>query len=744
MPMILALLWALSGFTVCFAIGSLAVSVSGRRDHAHALFGIISLAVLGYLLLQISVLTSNQVARTAAILRWQGFASAMIFAVTPWFGAAFCGRKGNWFERAISTTYVALGIWSLASQSGYWFSSVQAIDPMVTVGGTLYHPRGPISPAYFVSIAIQYPMFFRLLLDAPGLARSGRRVDAWIWACSMVAMILASMHDHAVDFRMIVGPYFGEYVFPLFVLVVAARMLARRNAEYTQLTSMQASLAASEARFRDLFESASAALFIHDIDTGAIVDVNRTMSQVSGWSREECLRFGLAALSADDPAYDPQVALERLAEAARTGSATFEWMSKRRDGTVFPSEVDLKRIQIAGRPAILAEVRDITERRRLEERVRQAERLEAIGQLAGGVAHDFNNLLTPILGYSQLLLSDRQLDQQLREGLEQIHVAADKARKVTRQLLTFGRKAVMAVSTIDVNALIQEEKKILRTLVREDIELKISLDPGAGAVDADAAQIEQVVMNLVVNARDALPKGGAIAIETQRLDLDAKSCADYPGCGPGRHVLLSVSDTGIGISPEIQGRIFEPFFTTKDTGEGVGLGLATVLAIVQRHGGTVLVDSDLGKGARFRVVLPSSARAPTTERASAEDILANGNETILVVEDDEAVREFACRILEQAGHRTLAAASPNEARRWASATVAIDLVLSDVVLPGTNGRELCEELRNHRVGLKVLFMSGYPGDSVSRHGILETGIHFLQKPFVAQTLLAAVRKVLDA
>ena len=743
MPLILAALWSLAGFSACFAAGSALAALSGRRDKAQAAFAAISCAFLAYVVLQIGVLASNDLARTAGLLRLQGLAMAFLFASLPWFSAAFSGRKSDWFDQVVGVIYVALGVWSLASHSGYWFSSLDAIDPISVGGGTIHQPRGTLAPTYFVSIALQYPLYGRFILDAFRLRRSGARLDAWIWGCSTSVLLLAATHDHAVDFGALPGPYYGEYVFPLFVLTIAARMTARRNAEYTELVRLQASLAASEARFRDLFESAGDALFIHDINSGAILDVNRTMTEMYGWSRDECLRMGVADLSAAMPEYSAEAARARIGIAVRDGATTFEWMAKRRDGSVFPVEVELKRIAIAGQTAVLADVRDITERRRLEERLHQAQRLEAIGQLAGGVAHDFNNLLTPILGYSEILLQGLPPDDAKRLDLEQIHSAAEKARNVTNQLLTFGRRTVLKVRTVEVNTLVSGMTKILRTLLREDISLAFTLDPRAGAVEADAAAVEQVVMNLIVNARDALPKGGTIALATKPLHLDDKGCAANPGCRPGWHVVLSVSDTGTGMSPEVQSRIFEPFYTTKETGKGTGLGLATVFAIVQLHGGTVVVESQTGKGSTFRVVLPASSRIPGVEDVAQAKPSALGHETILVVEDNEAVREFACRVLGQRGYQAIAAASPEEARRRSRELADIHLVLSDVVLPNLNGRELCEELCRDRPGLKVLYMSGYTGDTVSEHGVLDPGINLVQKPFTAHALLARVREVLD-
>ena len=385
---------------------------------------------------------------------------------------------------------------------------------------------------------------------------------------------------------------------------------------------------------------------------------------------------------------------------------------------------------------------NITGRRNLEEQLRQSQKMEAIGRLAGGIAHDFNNLLTVINGYSEILLGNGGRDSPVRKEVEQIKQAGDRAALLTRQLLAFGRRQVLQLKTLDLNAVVSRMDTMLRRVIGEDIELRTILGKELGNVKADPVQIEQVILNLAVNARDAMPGGGTLIIETSNAFLDKSFSSKYPYTAIGPHVLLSVSDTGVGMSKDTQAHLFEPFFTTKEKGKGTGLGLSTVYGIVKQSRGCIHVFSELGQGTTVKIHLPrtdgelqtvSTAPAPETE----------GNETVLVVEDESSVRELVVTILSGRGYRVLSAADGIEGLRIAGSHQApIDLLITDVVMPGMGGRDLATRLEAERPGIKVLFMSGYSEQAISHQGILEDGLVFLQKPFRTETLLGKVRETL--
>lgn len=393
----------------------------------------------------------------------------------------------------------------------------------------------------------------------------------------------------------------------------------------------------------------------------------------------------------------------------------------------------------------LQERAERTERSRLEEQLQQARKMEAIGRLAGGVAHDFNNLLTVISGYSQLALDRMPADDPVRAYLSQIKGAGDRAASLTRQLLAFSRKQVLEPQVLDLNEVIAGINKMVQRLIGEDVELVTVCFPDLSRVRADPGQIEQVIMNLVVNARDAMPKGGRLTIETANVDLDSDHPGRHPMLPPGHYVMLAVSDTGSGMSAEMKSRIFEPFFTTKEHGKGTGLGLATVYGIVKQSGGFIWVYSEPGKGTTFKIYLPHTDMPGGKARKSGErPHAANGTETILVVEDNESVRNFVYSVLESRGYKLVKASGSEEAVKLIEGhSVPIHLMLTDVVMPRMSGTELAAHLLQHYPEAKVIYMSGYTDNAIVHHGVLEAGTHFLQKPFIPETLAQKIRKVLD-
>jgi two-component system cell cycle sensor histidine kinase/response regulator CckA len=381
----------------------------------------------------------------------------------------------------------------------------------------------------------------------------------------------------------------------------------------------------------------------------------------------------------------------------------------------------------------------------LQEQLRQSQRMEAIGRLAGGIAHDFNNLLTIIKGYSQLCLMDIRKDNPLKGSIEEIEKASERAADLTRQLLAFSRRQVMELKVIDLGTILQNLEKMLRRMIGEDIELIMELHDDLGKVKVDPGQIEQMILNLAVNAKDAMPEGGTLIIEIAMAELDEEYARKHVAVKPGQYVKLSVSDTGFGMAPEVRERVFEPFFTTKEKGKGTGLGLSTVYGIVKQSGGNVWVYSEPGHGTTFKIYLPrvDEPLDEMRQRAMGTE-LPGGNETILVVEDEDEVRKLAVRILKKQGYEVLEASHGGEASIICEQQVGtIRLMLTDVVLPVMSGRKLVETLVPLHPEMKVLYMSGYTDNAIAHHGILEKGLSYIQKPFTVEALVRKVREVLD-
>jgi signal transduction histidine kinase len=391
----------------------------------------------------------------------------------------------------------------------------------------------------------------------------------------------------------------------------------------------------------------------------------------------------------------------------------------------------------------IAVLRDVTRQKRLEQQLAQSQKMEAIGLLAGGVAHDFNNLLAVISSYGELVFNDLAESDPARDDVGEMLEAARRASGLTRQLLAFSRRQVVEPKVLDLNAAVADSEKLLGRLLGEDVELTTDLAPSLGRVKGDPSQIEQIVLNLSVNARDAMPEGGTLVITTANVELDDAYAAAHPGVEVGDYVALSVKDSGCGMDAATVARIFEPFFTTKEVGKGTGLGLSTVYGIVSQAGGHVEVKSDIGLGTEFRIYLPrvdESAESERRERMASVPV--HGPATILVVEDDEAVRRIASRILRQRGYEVIECRSADDARTAASST-RIDLLLTDVVMPGVSGPKLAEELARALPGLRTLFMSGYPGAGPHHHSVEPNG-PLLTKPFTPASLAEKVREVLDS
>jgi two-component system, cell cycle sensor histidine kinase and response regulator CckA len=492
-----------------------------------------------------------------------------------------------------------------------------------------------------------------------------------------------------------------------------------------------------DKKFRLLFEDHPQAMWVMDPDTGRFLEANAAASQLYGYTPEEFRGKSLRDLDAGSEA------APALVPDAPSGLAV--WRHRDHHGRLIDIEAATHEIQYGGKRAILGVLLDITGRRSLEEQLRQAQKMEAVGMLAGGVAHDFNNLLTIITGYSQLILNNIDEDDPNRHSVEQIMKAGERAAALTKQLLAFSRRQVLQPKVLDLNKVVGGLGTMLRRLIGEDIDLHLELPPDLGRVSADPGQIEQVIMNLTVNARDAMPKGGVLTIETANVHLDHHYAGRHIAVKPGAYILLAVSDTGAGMDPATQARLFEPFFTTKASGKGTGLGLSTVFGIVKQSGGSVEVYSEPGRGTSVKVYLPRIDQAATLDDPSKKKKATRGSETILLVEDDEMVRTLVRETLLREGYKILDAPGPLEAKKMSEQFKAqIQLMITDVVMPKISGRDLAEQLSKRRPDMKVLYMSGYTDNAVLNSGILEKEVAFIQKPFTPLALTEKVREVLEA
>jgi signal transduction histidine kinase len=482
-----------------------------------------------------------------------------------------------------------------------------------------------------------------------------------------------------------------------------------RAAERWQRRRAEEAMRQSQDRLRLIFDHVSDALYVAD-DAGRIIDANPAACSLSGHSLEKIQTLTMADVLPEN-------------------------------GTHL---LDVRSSAFA--PGVLVyTVRDLTRQRKLEDQLLQAQKMEAVGQLAGGVAHDFNNLLTVIMSYSSMLLADGAPADANRGDIQAISDAAARAAALTRQLLAFSRKQVLQLQAVDVNAVVTDVEKMLRRLIGEDISLSTHLDPDLALINADPGQLEQVLLNLAVNARDAMPDGGALTLTTDNADLSEEHGERHMGAAPGKYIMLAVTDTGTGMTKEVQQRLFEPFYTTKGAGKGTGLGLATVHGIVKQLGGDVYVYSELGHGTTFKVYFPHLVTTPDVVVVAAEQREApRGSETILLAEDDDALRSLAARVLGAFGYNVLVARTGGDALRIVAEHLGpIDLVATDVVMPEMSGSQLVEKVLRARPGIRVLFMSGYTDDEVMRRGVIDGQTAFLQKPFTPDMLAHKVRAVLD-
>jgi two-component system, cell cycle sensor histidine kinase and response regulator CckA len=501
----------------------------------------------------------------------------------------------------------------------------------------------------------------------------------------------------------------------------------------------------SERTLLALLESASQAILTID-PAGRITLANAKTAEMFGYSREQLLGSPIEVLLpvASRAAHEEHRREYFASPRVRPMGIGMVLAGRRRDGTDFPVEVSLSYVESEEEVFAIAFVTDVTERKKLEEQLLQSQKMEAIGRLAGGVAHDFNNMLTIISGYNRMVLDQLSPMDRLRGFHEEIGKAAERAESLTKQLLAFSRRQLMQPRVIDVNELLGHADKLLRRLIGEDIELILALAPGAGTIRADPGHIEQAVFNLAVNARDAMPRGGRLVIETGRVRLDEIYARTHTGVKPGDYVMIAVSDTGTGMDAETRGHIFEPFFTTKEQGKGTGLGLPMVYGTVKQSEGDIWVYSEPGRGTTFKLYFPQTNENPETLASVESPRAARGTETLMVVEDEDSVRELVATMLRQAGYTVLGATGAEQAVEiWASHKSPIAMLITDVVMPYVSGRQLAGQLLESHPDLKILFLSGYTENSVVHNGVLDAGVNFLAKPFSQEQLARKVREVLD-
>ena len=496
-----------------------------------------------------------------------------------------------------------------------------------------------------------------------------------------------------------------------------------------------------------LLESASQAILGIDRE-GRIVLANPKTEEMFGYSRQELLGATIEILLPESRRHPHGHERERYFKSpqVRPMGMGMDLAGRRKDGTEFPVEIALSHVETAEGPCAIAFVNDIGERKRLEGALLQAQKMEAVGRLAGGVAHDFNNMLTVMAGYTRMILDGLSPLDPLRGYAEEALKAADRATATTRQLLAFSRRQVMRPCVMNVNATVRQTESMLRRLIGEDVELALALAADVGNIQADPHHIEQAIVNLALNARDAMPRGGRITIETAEVQLDETYARTHADIEPGDFVMVAIGDTGQGMDGETRRHLFEPFFTTKETGKGTGLGLATVYGTVKQLGGDIWVYSEPGQGTAFKLYFPrvsGTAAARAMEQPGFER--APRTETVLVVEDEEAVRDLTVTMLRKLGHNVLAAASGVEAieiARSHSGTIA--LLVTDVVMPNMSGRQVADHLVKLMPALKVLYLSGYTDSTVVHHGVIEGDAGFLPKPFSREALANKIRHLLDA
>jgi PAS domain S-box-containing protein len=575
------------------------------------------------------------------------------------------------------------------------------------------------------------------------------RRDWWLWLCAILITLLltgaivsfgfTALHLHRPDLN---SSPLNDTILGLVAMVLLFDIYTVY--QHFQIQAVRKQLVEREELFRLITENAADMIAVVDT-TGHRLYNSPSYEKILGYTAKEL--GGTTAVEQIHPE-DRDKVLQAAADARRTGVGTsLEYRMRHKDGGWRTLESRASTIMKAGQVEKLVIVnRDVTERKHLEEQFRQSQKMEAVGRLSGGVAHDFNNLLGVIIGYGELVQEGTPGDSPLRSCVDEMLKAGHRAASLTRQLLAFSRQQVMDPKVLDLNLVVKDMEKMLKRIISEDIQLKTDLDPALVHIKADQGQIEQVIMNLAVNARDAMPNGGELGLTTCNFHMDQDFVRRYPyPVSVGDYVLLTVTDNGIGMDAATRARVFEPFFTTKEKGKGTGLGLSTVYGVVKQSGGYIEIVSEPGAGATFKIYLPrvEDALDPQKQPAELPDSL-HGTETVLLAEDELALRKLSRHLLELCGYEVLEAESGAEALKISREHKhKIHLLLTDVVMPGMSGRALADQLVKQRTETRVVYMSGYTGQTVGEHGVLAEGSFFLPKPFTRQALARKVREALD-
>lgn len=563
-----------------------------------------------------------------------------------------------------------------------------------------------------------------------------------------------------IDFKKESGDLFPAEVSSSLFKVGGEPVIQGIVRDITQRKQAQQALKESQEGFLTILESIEARIYVADLETYEILFINRQMRDDFGDNivGEPCWEIFY-----NESGPCTVCPIDKLLDADGNPTAGYKWVGQNSPGSKHYGNYCRAIKWVDGRLALLQVGMDITERKRLEEQLRQAQKMEAVGRLAGGVAHDFNNLLTSMCGFAELMRLQLRPDDPLQELLEKILGSGKRAADLVHQLLAFSRKQIIQPRVLDLNQVVAEMNRMLQRIIGEDIQMETILAPGLWSVRVDPARLEQIIVNLAVNARDAMPNGGRLVIETANVILDQtntlfedlapykdfapplEDTAERPETGSGEYVLLSVSDTGTGMSEKVKDHLFEPFFTTKQVGEGSGLGLSTVYGVVKQSQGAIQVDSEEGLGTSFKIYLPRTVeRATSQARAAQADDLPRGTETVLLVEDESAVRELAAYVLRRQGYTVLEAANGEEALSLAQKHgTAIELLLTDVVMPHMSGKELADRLEALYPDIHILFTSGYTDETIDRHGVPIPSVDFIQKPFSPTTLAHQVRDALN-
>ena len=706
----------------------------GSREHL--LFSLLCFSVSLYDIFSAGLYSASSPEAGAFWQRFQIVAMVLSGSFFLWFARDYTGLSSlrlPWLLTAIYGGVLLLGLWG---PGGFdLLQSFPAVKHVRLPGGLLIHYHEMASgPAADILGIFGVIIFSYASCGCFRMFRQGEKRRAIPLFYTIVFLFLAVFNDSMVSS----GIYRSFYLFEYAYLGMVLLMTYFLSDDLLRAIETREVLKQTEAGFQTLLQHSLQGIAV--VENKRIALANVQMCAFLGYTAAEITAMPNEQLRAMIHPEDRPRILEEL----MAGQRHFEFRLIRKDGRTCWLEVFYGPIPYRGKPCMMGLAMDVTERKFLEAQLRQAQKMEAIGRLAGGIAHDFNNLLTGILGHTSLGLMDLSSQHPLRENLQQIEKAATSAASLTRQLLTFSRKQIIEPQVVDLNVLIKDLHKMLGRLIGEDIELQSRTQKAPARILVDPSLTEQVLINLAVNARDAMPEGGKLTIETAEVVFDEEYCQRHTEAKPGLHIMLAVSDTGVGMDTKVKEHLFEPFFTTKEKGKGTGLGLAMVYGAVKQHRGSIEVYSEVGQGTTFKIYFPRTSE--TDEDAVTPKVLekpSGGNETILLVEDDSVVRNSAVRSLTRLGYVVLECANGEEALTVADRYESeIHLLLTDVIMPGMNGRTLARSLEEMRPNMKVLYTSGYTDNVIAHHGVLEEGLQFLSKPYTPQTLDQKIRQVL--